>query len=402
MSALDARERRLLISTCYGHFISHFNMLVFPALVLPLTGRLGMDMAQVLKLSFWMYLLFGVTALPWGLVADRWGAKPLMVVYYLGAGLSGFAAACCIDSPGGLAVSLGFIGLFSGIYHPVGLGLVAKNIQRVSLGMGFNGMFGNLGLATAPLLTGIVNWLWGPRAAYIVLGGLNLVGVGLMTLFPELASSGKESKTTGKANGTLAPFLILLVAMMLGGIVYRGATIIVPAYFELKSQSIFQWLSALLGENISPNLIATLVVSAIYLVGMAGQYTGGRVADRFEPTRCFLIFHLITIPAAFLMALVTDVPLVILAMIYFFFLLGMQPAENTLVARLTPRRFHHSAFGTKFILTFGVGSFAVMMVGVIEKTFDIEAVFPALGCVSVVLVGVILLLIRKVNDKSEL
>ena len=56
---LDANDRRILLNTCYGHFMSHFNMLVFPALVLPLMARLGMEMAQVLSLSFWMYLLFG-------------------------------------------------------------------------------------------------------------------------------------------------------------------------------------------------------------------------------------------------------------------------------------------------------------------------------------------------------
>jgi len=51
--------------------MSHYNMLVFHAVVLPLAGRLNMDMAQVLGISFWMYLLFGLTALPWGMVADR-------------------------------------------------------------------------------------------------------------------------------------------------------------------------------------------------------------------------------------------------------------------------------------------------------------------------------------------
>ena len=44
---LKSHDRRILLNTCYGHFMSHFNMLVFPALVLPLTVRLGIGMAQV-------------------------------------------------------------------------------------------------------------------------------------------------------------------------------------------------------------------------------------------------------------------------------------------------------------------------------------------------------------------
>ncbi len=132
--------------------MSHFNMLVFPAIVLPLTVYLQVDMATVLGLSFWMYLLFGCTALPWGMIADRWSAGPLMLmrIYYAGAGISAFTAALCLNRPFALTIALAAIGLFSGIYHPIGLGIISKEIKRVSVGMGYNGMFGNLGLASAP------------------------------------------------------------------------------------------------------------------------------------------------------------------------------------------------------------------------------------------------------------
>ena len=392
---MNSRERRILLTTCYGHFMSHFNMLVFPALVLPLAGQLKMDMAFVLDLSFWMYCLFGVTALPWGMIADRWGAKPLFLIYYLGAGLSGLAASFFIDNPAGLSIALAALGLFSGIYHPIGLGMISKEIKRVSLGMGYNGMFGNLGLATAPLLTGLLNWFWGPQAAYIVLGALNLLGVGLMFILPPIGDHRSDIKESDEDNGLLGAFLILLVAMMLGGIVYRGATVILPAYFELKNQGIFLWFSSMTGVGLSKNLVATSVTSFIYIVGMLGQYTGGRVAERFDLRFCYLVFHALTIPAAALMAVAVDLPLVALAMIYFFFLLGMQPVENTLVAKFTPRKFHHSAFGSKFVLTFGVGALAVKMITVIKTTLGIETVFYALAIISIVLVGVILMLIRK-------
>ena len=392
---MNSRERRILLTTCYGHFMSHFNMLVFPALVLPLAGQLKMDMAYVLDLSFWMYCLFGVTALPWGMIADRWGAKPLFLIYYLGAGLSGLAASFFIDNPAGLSIALAALGLFSGIYHPIGLGMISKEIKRVSLGMGYNGMFGNLGLATAPLLTGLLNWFWGPQAAYLALGALNLLGVGLMFILPPIGDHRSDIKESDEDNGLLGAFLILLVAMMLGGIVYRGATVILPAYFELKNQGIFLWFSSMTGVGLSKNLVATSVTSFIYIVGMLGQYTGGRVAERFDLRICYLVFHALTIPAAALMAVAVDLPLVALAMIYFFFLLGMQPIENTLVAKFTPRKFHHSAFGSKFVLTFGVGALAVKMITVIKTTLGIETVFYALAIISIVLVGVILMLIRK-------
>ena len=102
---MNSRERRILTITCFAHFMSHFNMLAFPALVLPLAGRLGMDMPAVIGMSFWMYLLFGLSALPWGMAADRRGPRPLLILYHAGASLSCLAASLLVDAPAGLTVA---------------------------------------------------------------------------------------------------------------------------------------------------------------------------------------------------------------------------------------------------------------------------------------------------------
>lgn len=391
-------EHFVLITTCFGHFLSHFNMLVFPAVVLPLAGRLDMPLAAVLGISFWMYLLFGLTALPWGLIADRLGANTLMRLYYAGAGVCGLIAAAWIDNPRGLAAALAGVGLFSGIYHPTGLGMISKHVSRVSVGMGINGMFGNLGLATAPLTAGIVTWVWGPRAAYLLLGLLNLAGLMVMTVLPLPTAETGPAKV--KQSDGSKGFMILLVTMMLGGIAYRGASVILPAYFELRNADLFQWLSQTLPAGLSANLVATVITSVIFLVGMFGQYMGGRVAERIPLPYGYLVFHLITIGPAFLMARAADLPLIYLALIYFFFLLGMQPIENTLVSLLTPARWRHAAFGMKFVLTFGVGALAVKGVGAIEHSAGIQWVYPALGCVSIVLVLTIVALILILKPKQ--
>lgn len=393
---MNAKDKRILVTTCYGHFMSHFNMLVFPAIVLPLTQLLHMDMASVLGLSFWMYLLFGITALPWGIAADKWGAAALMRLYHLGAGLGGIAAAIWIHDPFKFSFSLAVIGFFSGIYHPAGLGLISKEISRVSVGMGYNGMFGSLGLALAPLVTGVANWLWGPQSAYLLLGLMNFTGLFIMAIFPMTESLNSAETPPSDNGGQMKAFMILLVAMMIGGIVYRGATVITPTYFEIKLGGVFSFLEQATGSPWSKNLVATVVTSFIYIVGILGQFYGGRAAETWRPVYCYLAFHLITIPLALMMAYLANTGLVFVAAFYFFLLLGMQPAENTLVADLTPRRLHHSAYGAKFILTFGVGALAVKMAGFVEKGYGIESVFLVLGLFSFLLVASILLLMKTI------
>ena len=218
-------------------------MLVFPALVLPLAGILRLDLAQVLQLSFLQYLLFGVSALPWGMVADRWAGRPLMVLMFLGASLSGFAAAFWIEDPGRLWLALGALGLFSGIYHPIGMGLISKGVKRLNVAMGYNAMFGGLGLVVAPAATGVVNWVWGPRAAYLLVGAINLVGIALPALLPLTRFQHTEKGPAESGNGFLGAFIILLTANMLAGMAYTGSTVILPAYLELKSLAVLQALS---------------------------------------------------------------------------------------------------------------------------------------------------------------
>ncbi|MBI4962441.1 MAG: MFS transporter [Desulfomonile tiedjei] len=396
---MNSAERKILIVTNFGHFLTHYNMLVFPALVLPLTGILNLNMAQVLELSFWQYLLFGLTALPWGVAADRIGGRSLMMLMFVGAGISGLGAAYWIESPWMLSLSLAGVGLFSGIYHPIGMGLISKGVQNLSLAMGYNAMFGGLGLVAAPLATGLLNWIWGPNAAFLALAAMNLLGIGMMMLCPMVEAQGHETKAD-QGNGMIGAFLILLVAMMLGGVAYTGSSVIITAFLELKSPKVVEAVSSIFGQGDWRNLLATLTTSFVFTVGAMGQYVGGRLGHRFDPRFSYLAFHVVCLPAALLVAASQNAALVAFSAVYFFCLLGSQPPENTLVARLTPRRLHHSAYGLKFILTFGVGSLAVKMMARIDSLWGISATFVALGLVSVGLVSSILVLIWWTNHSA--
>ena len=398
---MNANERKILSTTCFGHFMSHFNMLVFPALVLPLTEKYGMGLAPVLALSFWMYLLFGVTALPWGLLSDKIGAKPLLLTFYTGAGICGLAAGWFVNDPAVFSLCLAGVGLFSGIYHPAGLGLISKGIGRMSMALGYNGMAGNAGLAAAPILAGLINHYYGIETAFFFLGACNLCGALLMVTLP-LQEPEKKKKLANDTPGRLVvAFAILCVAMMLGGVAYRCATVVLPSYFELRNPGLLAYLGSLDWFPASSNVGATALSSLVFSVGMLGQYLGGRVAERFEPRRGYLVFHLVALPLALLMAYTTDVPLLFVTICYMFFLLGMQPIENTLVAYLTPDRLRHSAYGTKFILTFGVGAVAVYLVGWIKIQWSLSVVFVAMSLVSLLIVLDILILISKTREMGR-
>ena len=97
------------------------------------------------------------------------------------------------------------------------------------------------------------------------------------------------------------------------------------------------------------------------------------------------------------MAYSSNIPLIGFAMVHSFFLLGMQPIENTLVSRLAPPGLMSSAYGLKFILTFGVGALSVKVIEAVKSIYGFSTIYLVLAGVSVLLVGTIGVLILRTN-----
>ncbi len=390
---MNAEERRILIVTSFGHFMSHFSMMVFPALVLPLTKYYNLGFSQVIRLSFLMYLFYGISALPWGIVTDRLGARRLMATFFLGTSICAWLGALFLPSPREFSFFLAGMGVFSGIYHPAGIGLISRGVRQIGKGLGINGMAGNLGFAFGPLVAGFLNWKWGPKVAYGALGFFNFLGFVLMLFFkvadPEADTVGEKSG----GEGMLKAFVILCVAMVLGGITFRGLTVTLPSLFELRNPGLLKTLAGVVSFFHSPNVSASLLTSLVFIIGIAGLYLGGYVTDHYDLRWAYIAFNGFAIFGALGMAYLTDLSLIAVSIFYTFFLMGLQPIENTLVARYTPDRLRHSGYGVKFVLKFGMGALAVQIIGWIKMHWSIQAVFLVLAGVSVLVVLTVFVLI---------
>ena len=77
----------------------------------------------------------------------------MMVVFFIGIGLASIATGFA-RTPLEIAVGLFVVGVFAAIYHPVGLALVVGKYARMGMALGINGVWGNLGVGSAALLTG--------------------------------------------------------------------------------------------------------------------------------------------------------------------------------------------------------------------------------------------------------
>lgn len=386
-ASFSRNEINVLVFTGVAHSATHFAELLYPTLAVVIATDTGVPLERVLLWSFPAYLLFGVGALPAGYLADRLGCRRLILMSFSTMALATILAGCVPLGPP-LAACLGLLGLSASVYHPAGMGLISRSVAARGRALGINGIFGNIGIALTPVLTAtLASWL-GWRGALIA-SGLLLAAATLwfMRLPIDEPPRDRHEAAAGGPDTTMrvpwVPFAVLCVAAMLGGISYRGNTLAQPAYFA---------------EHVSAMGYGA-ATSLAMILGIAGQYWGGIVADRHDLRWSYLFFHLASIPPLLLMMVTTNLPLIGVAGIFTFFSLGMQPIENSLFASFTPDRWRSTGYGVKFIFTFGVGSVAVWLVSWVKATFGLGQVFGALAVVVAVLVVAIGVLVA-VSDPT--
>jgi FSR family fosmidomycin resistance protein-like MFS transporter len=380
-----ANERRVLALTGVAHFGAHFFELMFPTLAVALARQTGVPLAEVLGWSFAGYLLFGVGALPAGLLTDRIGGQRMLALGLAGMGAAALTAGFVSPGPS-LAALLGVIGLCASVHHPAGMSLISHAVRARGRALGLNGIFGNVGIAVTPIVTASLASRLGWQHTYVVVGAVACaVAIAFAAVRIEehpLAADAPDG-TDGRAVG-ISLFGLLCVAAALGGISYRANTVAQPAYFAERV--------SVLGYGAT--------TSVVYLLGIAGQYVGGVLADRHDLRWLYLGFHALSIPALWLVSQTTEVALVASSTLFLFFSLGMQPVENSLFARFTPPRWRATGYGVKFVMTFGVGSVAVRLVQWAEAGGDLSAVFRWLIGVVALLVATVAVLIWRTAGRA--
>ena len=120
---------------------------------------------------------------------------------------------------------------------------------------------------------------------------------------------------------------------------------------------------------------------------------GGRLADRIDLRLGYIAFHVMSLPFMVLMTQFTNIPLFVFAMAHVFFAWGIQPIENSLVARLTPEKLRSTSYGIKFILTYGVGSLSVITAKYLIQHYGFVYVFWFQSAVIVLIVLTIAMLV---------
>ena len=386
-----------------GHFFDHLIILIFSAVAaLALAREWGMGYAQLIPYATPGFVAFGLFAVPAGWLADKWGREGMMLGFFIGIGTAAVLTALA-DTPLQIGFGLFVIGIFGAIYHPVGLAMVVQGRTKTGMPLAVNGVFGNLGVGCAALITGFLIDQTGWRSAFVWPGVVCVVigfayALFLLRTRQLRASADKVSGEKAKSDQMLQvsrPVLIKIFAVIffstaVGGLVFQSTTFSLPKVFDER-----------LGELAVTATSVGSFAFVVFALASIGQLIVGYLLDRVSLKLVFLVVA--AIQAVFFTLMVGATGSVALAVgaVFMLAVFGQIPINDVLIGRITRSEWRSRVFGLRYIVTFSVSASSIPLIAWIYALWGFDALFWVLtGAALAILIAVALLPAAAAQSKS--
>ena len=370
-----------IIITSIGHFLVHAMTMILPAILIILQQEFSVSLIYLGELVTIQILFLGLGGFPAGILADRFGSRAVLMAYFAGLVIASIWLYCS-NTFSMAAIGLGLLGLITGLYHPAGLKMVSHS-PNVSRYMSYHGVSGSLGLAAGPMYgSWMANWM-GWRTAYLILGGLALVGF-IFMLLNQKDPDHKQAKFNFNITFSRSQILIISVAS-LWGFAHHGLFNFLALYFE---GTVSTELGAVVGSG--------FLMGFVLLLGIIGQLSGGWLGEKYTRKNIYIWVVGLNIPFLIMMTFYSGWTLVgiagILGAVNFMF----QPINNSLLADVTPSDQRGLIYGFSAGISFGIGSLAGIVGGYLGEILSINYIFPSMA-VFLVPAVIFAILLKKVK-----
>ncbi|MFP9190980.1 MFS transporter [Natrialbaceae archaeon A-CW1-1] len=394
--SLNSNDRSIAGFTMAGHALVHWFETAIPIFLVVWLAEFDVTVTLIGLIVALGYAPFGIGALPGGILADRYGPKRLILLCLLGMSLAFtvLAAASVLESIYAIAVGLLLWGIAASIYHPAGLALISTGVEERGTVFAWHGIAGNFGIALGPFVaaTLLIFLEWPLVAAMLAVPGFLAVVYGLSADFdstaavaddvdagPDEALSLGDLVTNSRALFASA-FAIVFVIVTFEGLYYRGMLTYLPEIMHgLPAVEGLEILPALEQYDIDPGFY---IYVGLLVVGMAGQYAGGKLTDRIPAARGLAVFFVILAVLALAFIPVVNLglgALIVLSGVLGFFLFAIQPFYQNAVAVYTPADSRGLSYGYTYLGEFGFGAASIAIAGFVLEEFALSTFFVVIA-----------------------
>ena len=376
-----------------GHLLMHMFAAFYFVIVLAIEDDWKLSYDELLNLWFLGSLLVGLGALPAGWISDRWSRSGMIAIMFIGLGISSLLCGLSGNKLS-LFISLSLLGLFCAIYHPAGISWVVNTSKETGKALGFNNIFGGVGIGLGAFFAGVLIEQFNWQAAFMLPGLISLV-VGLSLTYHLKSGkislkniSSEQFKDNPEKNQMLKIAIIMLLSITCLSFVYQILQTSLPKAIDIRLTDSLDLSTSDIGY----------IVAAIYIVSGLMNYVGGILTDKYSEK---LIYSIGIVGQGLLLFLIVSLSnywLIAISLAIVAFNSSILPAENLLLAKFSPEKYQSLVYGIKFIVSFTVGPIALIM---ISRSYDLSGEFGALylafGFVMIIMFLIVLTLpVKKV------
>ncbi len=400
---MEDNDRAIATFTMAGHGLVHWFETAIPILLVVWIAEFDVSLALIGVVVALGYAPFGLGALPAGVLTDRFGSRRIVLVC-LGGMSAAFLVIAAASGIVTLAVGLVLWGIAASMYHPAGLALISTGVHNRGTVFAYHGIAGNVGIALGPLTTAaLLIWFdWSIVALVLAIPGLIALAFGIKASFDPFAAADETAEADNEPlsiGGFLADsralfasaFLFVFVLVTFEGLFYRGMLTYLPEIMhDLPTLANLELGAALAGVEPSDFIYVGLLI-----VGMGGQYVGGRATERFAPPVGLAGLFLILAVLAVVFVPVTALGmggLLAWAALVGLFLFAIQPFYQEAVAVYTPPAGRGLSYGYTYLGEFGLGAASVAIGGFLLDVYAVGVFFGVLAGFAVVGVALAVLL----------
>ena len=398
------RDRAQFLLLNIGHFLDHLFMLVFASVAaLVLSREWGLSYGELIAYATPGFFAFGLFALPAGWLADRWSRDGMMIVFFVGAGVSAIATGFA-RTPLEIGIGLFVIGVFAAIYHPVGLAIVTAKWRNTGMRIAVNGVWGNLGVASATLLTGYLIDNAGWRAAFILPGVLSIaLGVVYAIVFRDLLSAHSEKpagpaiKAPGPAPAYRSTLMrvsaIVFLTTAVSSIIFQSTTFALPKIFDERLRGfagdISAWLDRAAPGDAELATTVGMLAFVVFAVASLAQVAVGSSLDRFGPRRVFMVVAAMQV---FFFAAMPGLEGAVAFAVALGFMLGafgQIPINDFMIGKMASGAFRARIYAVRYVVSFTVLALTLPLIGFVYENWGFDLLFLILaGAAGVILAAV--------------
>ena len=390
------RDRLHFLLLNIGHFLDHLFTLIFATVAaLALTREWGLSYGDLLVYATPGFFAFGLFAYPAGWVADKWSREGMMAVFFVGIGLSSIATAFA-QTPLQVGIGLFAIGVFAAIYHPVGLAMVTQKWKNTGMRIAVNGVFGNLGVASAALLTGYLIDNGGWRLAFVVPGVVS-IAIGLVYIvarWPDYVAEKSAPRHTMQAvTASYSPdyralllrvSVIVFVTAAISSIIFQATTFALPKIFDERLQGIAKamagWVGSLgLGGRAD---IATMIGAfafIVFAVASIAQLIVGSLLDRFGARPVFMGAAAVQVAFFAIMPGLVDALALAVALGFMLGAFGQIPINDYMIGKLAAGEFRARVYGVRYVVSFTALAASLPLIAFVYERWGFDTLFRVLA-----------------------